>query len=465
MTTTRNDDYVPMPSLEETLACAQKDVGWDPMDMIGHPLSTEDNASACLRRCRMVTGCAHFAFYAPFSHCHIADAFATPQPARLGFISAPAGCVSGSGGHRSTVSTMLLQKHCFKNGVSYAPYFIAGEELEGPHPVLVKDVLECQRRCAEKSPPDGKQANDFPACQRFQYNVFTTVCHMMTTVPKGAQVSADYLISGPPRCPGRIQFNLTVENVDLEKLDQNPDLKHLLEEMVLNETLRDPPSYVEVGERPSVTITNGSNRIHFHEFCTTQVKEIKLYPLNASILLEVDVPAKMGISFGTAKLRDTHRCQIGERVDSGLKQIQSSIAPVLHPGSDVYVSGVSPIAAVDHNNTRFQSAVAMDRSVQGIWMKLSGGRSVVATSCLLVTLVLCVSMSAASWRRTDRSRRRLAIRPGYEPLWEMPASHDYHEPREGYEQSYRSQEPPQHDSFALGHSHQRAESSEVSNDS
>jgi len=47
-TTTYDDDFVPMPSLEETLACAQKDVGWDPMDMIGHPLSKEDNASACL---------------------------------------------------------------------------------------------------------------------------------------------------------------------------------------------------------------------------------------------------------------------------------------------------------------------------------------------------------------------------------------------------------------------------------
>eukprot|EP00419_Tripos_fusus_P060571 CAMPEP_0172903210 /NCGR_PEP_ID=MMETSP1075-20121228/170063_1 /TAXON_ID=2916 /ORGANISM="Ceratium fusus, Strain PA161109" /LENGTH=51 /DNA_ID=CAMNT_0013759965 /DNA_START=52 /DNA_END=204 /DNA_ORIENTATION=- len=31
---TTSTNFVPMPSLKETLQCAQPNVGWDPMDMI-----------------------------------------------------------------------------------------------------------------------------------------------------------------------------------------------------------------------------------------------------------------------------------------------------------------------------------------------------------------------------------------------------------------------------------------------
>merc|ERR1712073_116568 len=105
-----NGNFIPMPSLAETLACAQVGVGWDPMDMIGHQVTIEDNVSACLFRCRKIAGCAHFTFFSQFSNCHVANSFATPQPGRLGSISGPAGCASGAGAHMDTVNTMLLQK-------------------------------------------------------------------------------------------------------------------------------------------------------------------------------------------------------------------------------------------------------------------------------------------------------------------------------------------------------------------
>merc|ERR1740123_533861 len=113
------------------------------MDMIGHQVTIEDNVSACLFRCRKIAGCAHFTFFSQFSNCHVANSFATPQPGRLGSISGPAGCASGAGAHMDTVNTMLLQKHCFHNGISYLPWFNSGHELEGTTSELVKDVLDC----------------------------------------------------------------------------------------------------------------------------------------------------------------------------------------------------------------------------------------------------------------------------------------------------------------------------------
>lgn len=155
-----------MPSKHETLKCSQPDVGWDPMDMIGHPLSVEDNITACLQRCHGIPGCAHISWFGAFHHCHVSDAFATPQPGRRGFISAPAGCVSGAGDRLDTVTTMLMTKHCFRNGFSYVPWFDGTKQLEAPRPEVVKDVLDCQNKCRQQS-----------WCKKFEYNVFT---HMLS---------------------------------------------------------------------------------------------------------------------------------------------------------------------------------------------------------------------------------------------------------------------------------------------
>jgi hypothetical protein len=416
------------------------------MDMLGHPFSQEDNASACLRRCRMIPGCAHFSFYTPLSHCHIADAFATPQPARLGFISAPAGCVSGSGGHRTTVSTMLMQRHCFKNGVSYAPWFKAGEQLEAPKPMITTDVMDCQRRC------DEQQRNpDTPDCRKFQFNVFTNVCHMMATVPIGQQVAADYLISGPPQCPGHIELNITIENVDFDKLNKTPDIKHLLEVAIENATLRDPASYNE--SKYGVHLLNiqkGGQRVIWHEFCTAEKTKKRNHSYNDSIIVSMGVYAHDGISFATAKLRDTHRCQIGTRVSSSLQELKSSFAPVMPPGSAIYVSAVSPVTAVGHQNLRYDqsnSPSLLSDGSQGSWITVGGARPAVASSFLLIALALCVSMSAASWRRQDRQRRGLALAAyssdGYDPFTQIPRID--HQPLEGVGQNYHSQEHGQHD--------------------
>jgi len=336
---------------------------------------------------------------------------------------------------------MLMQKHCFKNGVSYAPWFQAGKDLEGAKPLIVTDVMDCQRRCAEK-------IVDERPCQKFQYNVFTNVCHLMSSWPSGQQVSADYLISGPPKCPGHIALNITIENVDFGKLNRTPDLKHLFFEAIKDATLRDPKGYNESEYlEPLLHVENVSYRTRFYEFCTDEVKDQRneSIPENASVSVTVGIYASKGINWATAKLRTTHRCQIGTRVTDRLEELKSTLAPVMHPDSDIYVSAVSPIMAYGHSNVRNQQEGAITKVLQGSWNKVGGGRPLVATSCLLVALALCISVSAASWRRRDRPRRRLAVVAEYDRFWQMPASCTYHQPLQYLRQTHHPQALGQHD--------------------
>merc|ERR1712218_245578 len=109
---------------------------------------------------------------------------------------------------------MGMQRQCFRNGVSFSPWFDAAEELGRAVPEVAKDGLDCQTRCSHKQ-----------WCKKFQYNVFTHECRLMRTWPaNGTLVPGDYLISGPPQCPGHVAFNMTVENVDFEKLHEDPQL-------------------------------------------------------------------------------------------------------------------------------------------------------------------------------------------------------------------------------------------------
>jgi len=242
--------------------------------------------------------------------------------------------------------------------------------------------------------------------------------------------------------------------VDFDKLNKTPDVERLLTQVIKNETLRDPGELEVV--LIAMHIENITYRNRFYEFCTLETKEVsnETIPGNVSVRVSVAVYASRGISWATAKLRSTDRCQIGTRVTGRLEELKSRFEPVMHPDSEIYVSAVSPIRAVGHGNVRFRPEGnitrtspegAITRALQGSWIKVGGGRPFVATSCLLVALALCVSMSAASWRRRDRHRRGMAVAAGYDSFCQRPASRIYHQRLEGLGRTDHSQALGQHD--------------------
>merc|ERR1719410_2493990 len=108
----------------------------------------------------------------------------------------------------ATATTMLLQKACFTNGVTYAPWAKNKNDLEAVEPLEVRDVMECQQmcRCAGKCRPgticEGKCSLSIEKCELFEYNTASNLCHLMPEKPKGRHIPGDYYISGPPKCFG-----------------------------------------------------------------------------------------------------------------------------------------------------------------------------------------------------------------------------------------------------------------------
>lgn len=75
--------------------CYQKDVAYQPLDMVGHYFSTESSAAACQLRCAGISGCEHFSFFmldANNGDCHVAGETAVLQNGSKGFVAGPRSC-------------------------------------------------------------------------------------------------------------------------------------------------------------------------------------------------------------------------------------------------------------------------------------------------------------------------------------------------------------------------------------
>jgi len=269
----------------------------------------------------------------------------------------------------------------------------------------VKDVLDCQNKCRQQS-----------WCKKFEYNVFTHMCHFMRSWPaKGTPVSGDYLISGPPQCLGHVAFNMTVENVDFEKLNKDPTLLHLFKDTVIKATVRNPNGNQtsEDGE-VLVHVSKGSTSSkHWHELFTEKwVDRAHRYQQrNASVIVSVAVYAEGGINFATAKMVTTGRFKLATKVTQHLRMLQSLFTPVMSTGSEMFISAVSPIRAIGQDGKYLDSIVQMaDEAVHVAWpeilAKVGGRLDLVSSVCLLTALAVCIGMFVALMQLKARSRQR-----------------------------------------------------------
>jgi len=138
------------------------------------------------------------------------------------------------------------------------------------------------------------------------------------------------------------------------------------------------------------------------------------YPYNASVIVTFAVYAERGIRFATAKLVSTGRFKLANDVTHSLKLLESRFTPVMSPGSDLFVSAVSPIVAIRQEETsapRIRAQI-LDEVVhvagQEILTRVGGAKAVAATVCLLTALAVCISVSVVLLQRMSRSRQRYA---------------------------------------------------------
>mmetsp|Transcript_69977 Transcript_69977/g.135047 ORF Transcript_69977/g.135047 Transcript_69977/m.135047 type:complete len:639 (-) Transcript_69977:39-1955(-) len=105
--------------------CYEESSAWEPLDMPNTNPAHEPNASACQKRCERTPGCTHFSFWTVGKNCHLQDAYAIHQSARMGFVSGPFKCWKDldpskwiDKGHRTFVPKDL---ECVELGTLYSP--------------------------------------------------------------------------------------------------------------------------------------------------------------------------------------------------------------------------------------------------------------------------------------------------------------------------------------------------------
>lgn len=112
----------------------------------------EADATACQRRCARTRGCAHFSFWKLGGHCHLQDAFAIEQKARIGFISGPFQCWDNIDqklyvklGPKTFVPKAL---RCVETGSLYSPIMGVPKYLPKHSMTGLKAVEVCQQHCS-----------------------------------------------------------------------------------------------------------------------------------------------------------------------------------------------------------------------------------------------------------------------------------------------------------------------------
>jgi len=333
---------------------------FDPIDMSGQYLTIEPNISACLFRCRNTPGCAHFSYWIPGSHCHIQDAFAYPEPDRVLFISAPAGCISGAGSESETVRTMLEQKVCFSKSLTYAPYVGSLKNRSMHEQRIAKDVLHCQELCVDKS-----------WCHLFEFDVVSGICHLMEDPPKPVQIVNDHLMSGPPLCPGHIYFTVTMENLDFDKLKLYPEMLEALKQKIADVLLTSSERPIDhTGLDQMVLLRHGhktemSDAIFTGHNSKVDQVHVDEYRWNVSTEAHIAIFSKGGIDFATQELTTTSRFSIEQKLTAALAEMENTLAPAIHPQSSLYVATVSPIKVQAEPTLRGDAQNAIITRVKG----------------------------------------------------------------------------------------------------
>merc|ERR1712129_582936 len=196
---------------------------------------------------------------------------------------------------------------------------------------IAEDVLHCQELCLNAS-----------WCTLFEFNVFSDVCHVMDDPPKPLEVAEDYyLMSGPPLCPGHIYFTVTMENLDYDILHHHHNLeealkKHIADVVMVPEDDLDDDTFLD----KTVLLRHGHKTNRTDEMYTghnSKVNKItdEEYMWNVSTEAHVVVFSKKGIDFAAKELKSTSRFSIQQKLTAALGEIESTVAPAIHPGSSL----------------------------------------------------------------------------------------------------------------------------------
>jgi len=166
------------PSEINGALCFQKDVSYEPLDMMSTASTQEQSPLHCQRRCAAVKGCVHFSFSKLTKECHVQDAYAFRQKGSIGFVAGPFQCWQDIGEEE------------FKSlewGTTYLPEMSAKIYFtQDTFPHDRQAVMACQKFCASV---DG--------CAHFILDVPKRLC---TLADKNAAKRYPVLqaIAGPP---------------------------------------------------------------------------------------------------------------------------------------------------------------------------------------------------------------------------------------------------------------------------
>lgn len=403
--------------------------------MIGHPVTVESNLTACFQRCKDISSCAHWLFDERYHRCHVADTFAVPMPLpnasvnpfAIPLISGPVGCISGAGDKRETASTMLLQKRCYQNGVTYAPWTSLNNSIEenlvAADPWTVRDVLECQSMCfcmcicslrdnktgQEVSCGDNVEGKrhackhtcrpsspQLKRCELWEYNTQTNMCHFMATKPQGTKLPGDFYITGAPACDGTImlQVSVTLEEPDPNDDDNMQALKEKVNNSVWKAIVNNNFSRPEELSTTVISLTEGKSLELQH--CVHTRASIVHHTLknNFTILATIKV-FEAQTRFAVYHFASTNRAILEERLRNGLKDAGIERC-------NICISGLEMESIQNEIKDEIGDHEARAIS-QNLLTKTGGGRQFRAITCLSIVLVFCISMSAAAWRWKVRS--------------------------------------------------------------
>jgi len=75
------------------MSCAEEDMAFNPLDMLGQVPQQVGNIAECQDRCASVSGCAHYSYWVPQRVCHLQDSHAVRSSLKSpGFIAGPPTC-------------------------------------------------------------------------------------------------------------------------------------------------------------------------------------------------------------------------------------------------------------------------------------------------------------------------------------------------------------------------------------
>lgn len=147
---------------------------YEPLDVLGEPLSLEDDAYACQHRCANTDGCAHFTFWMLGKHCHLEGALAMKFEGRVGFIAGPSSC------HSAT---------CLEVGVKYFDAGTNGRTWSCDTCASLEEVIDsCRDVCVADE-----------HCTHFTVNHHLNICTIASSRALRLQHVPGF-ISGSPEC-------------------------------------------------------------------------------------------------------------------------------------------------------------------------------------------------------------------------------------------------------------------------